>query len=47
MTNTLALFIGGFVVAGILADAVLNGGQNLLFLSRKFVDLSEWLAFWR
>ena len=47
MTNTLAIYLGGIVVLGISADLLLNDGLNLLFLARKFTDMTEWLAFWR
>ncbi|MFM7333981.1 MAG: glyceraldehyde-3-phosphate dehydrogenase [Tabrizicola sp.] len=46
MTNTIALWIGVILVAGIIADVALNGGTALLFLARKFLDLVEWVDFW-
>ena len=47
MTNTLAIYLGLFIVAGLLADFFLTGGTNLLFLAKKFTDMTEWIAFWR
>jgi hypothetical protein len=47
VTNGLALVLGVLIVAAAAADAVLNSGTGLMFLLRKFVDMVEWLAFWR
>jgi hypothetical protein len=47
VTNGLALVLGVLIVAAVAADTLLNGGTALLFLLRKFVDMVEWLAFWR
>jgi hypothetical protein len=46
LTNTIALWLGLVIVAGIIADFALNGGAALLFLARKFLDLMEWVEFW-
>ena len=46
MTNRIALVIGIVLAAGIAADAFANDGAALTFLSRKFVDLIEWVKFW-
>lgn len=46
MTNRIALFLGIVIVAGIAADALANDGAGLEFLSRKFIDLIEWVKFW-
>jgi hypothetical protein len=40
------LVVAGVIVAAIVADAVLNGGEALLFLIRKMVGLVEYLEFW-
>lgn len=47
MTNAIALFIGLCLAAAIGLDLTLNDGAALFFLARKFVDLVEWVAFWR
>lgn len=46
MTNTIALWIGLILLAGIIADVVFNGGIALTFLARRFLDLVEWVDFW-
>ena len=46
MTNIIALWIGILLVIAMLADHFLNGGEALLFLARKFLDLVEWVDFW-
>ena len=46
LTNTIAFWLGLFLLAGIIADLALNGGSALMFLARKFLDLIEWVAFW-
>ena len=47
MTNSLALWIGLSLLAAFIADFALNGGSAVIFLVRKFLDMIEWLAFWR
>jgi hypothetical protein len=47
MPNRLALTLVLLVVLAVLADQVLNDGHAGLFLVRKFVDLVEYLSFWR
>ena len=47
MSNRTAaiLFLG--ICGLIAADLVLNGGNYSVFLARKFLNLVEWVAFWR
>ncbi|MBL9048513.1 MAG: hypothetical protein JNK19_00185 [Tabrizicola sp.] len=47
MTNRIALWIGLILLAAIIADLTLNNGVALTFLVRKFLDLIEWVVFWR
>lgn len=47
MTNTIALFLGLFLIAGVGLDLLANDGAALTFLARKFLRLVEWVAFWR
>lgn len=47
MTNKIALFLGITLLAGILADVVLNSGDALVFLGKELFLLIEYLAFWR
>jgi hypothetical protein len=46
MTNRIALFLGIVIAACVAADAIANDGAALGFLSRKFIDLIEWVKFW-
>ncbi len=47
MTDRIALGLALLLAALIGADLMLNGGESLLFLARKFLDLMEWVEFWR
>ncbi len=47
MTNTIALYLGAALALAIGADLLANEGAALMFTLRKFVDLVEWVAFWR
>lgn len=47
MTNQIALFLGIVIVALIGFDIWMFDGVNLLFLAKKFMELTEWIAFWR
>lgn len=47
MTNTMAIVIGGTIVAALIMDQVLNAGDATLFLVRKMLTLIEYVSFWR
>ncbi|CUH62589.1 hypothetical protein TG4357_00194 [Thalassovita gelatinovora] len=47
MTDHIAIGLGILIAALIGGDFVLTGGDNLLFVAKKFADMLEWLAFWR
>ncbi|WP_431299761.1 hypothetical protein [Tabrizicola sp. BL-A-41-H6] len=47
MTNTIALYLGAALTLAIGADILINDGVGLMFLVRKFLDLVEWVVFWR
>lgn len=47
MTNTLAICMGLAVLGGLAIDAFLTGGDGFMFLASKWIDLLEWIAFWR
>jgi len=47
MTDRVATAFLALVLAALAADYVLNGSAATLFLARKFLDLTDWLAFWR
>ena len=47
LTNRIALWIGLILLAAGIADFALNGGAATTFLMRKFLDMIEWVAFWR
>lgn len=46
MTNRLAAILAGLIVAGLILDQLLGSGLAL-FLARRFLDLVEWMVFWR
>ncbi len=47
MTDRVALYLGLVLAAFIIGDIVLNGGDILLFLAKKFIALMDWVEFWR
>ncbi|MEM7076928.1 MAG: hypothetical protein AAGA28_09925 [Pseudomonadota bacterium] len=47
MTNPVALILGALIALGLGTDYAFYDMQGTLFLSRKLLDLIEWLAFWR
>lgn len=47
MSNRVAIPLLAAILAALAADYLLNGTAATLFLARKFVDLTEYLAFWR
>jgi hypothetical protein len=47
MTNTIAFVLALLVAAAVALDLLANDGVALTFLARKFLDLVEWVVFWR
>lgn len=47
MTNRIALVLGLLITAMIVLDLAVFGSQHMVFLGKKFVELIEWIAFWR
>ncbi|WP_371169931.1 hypothetical protein [Aliiroseovarius sp. 2305UL8-7] len=47
MTNQIALYLGLLIVGLIGTDLIFFDGAALLFLSKKFLAFTEWIAFWR
>jgi hypothetical protein len=47
VTNRIALWIAIILALALLADYELNDGAAFVFLSRKFLDLVDWVVFWR
>lgn len=47
MTNKIAIWLGLLLVLAVVADFLLFGGDNLLFLAKKLFELLDWVAFWR
>lgn len=47
MNTPIALVLATLIVGGLVADTMINGSDHLIFLSKKFLDLLEWVAFWR
>ncbi|WP_333713424.1 hypothetical protein [Yoonia sp.] len=47
MTNKLAIWLALIVAALLAFDFYRYDWANTVFLFRKFIDLIEWMAFWR
>jgi len=47
VTNRIAFWLMVVLAGASAADVILNDGQSLFFLARKFLNLIEWVAFWR
>ena len=47
MTNQLAIVLGVLLFGTIAYDGIANGGENIVFILKKFLELIEWTAFWR
>ena len=47
MTNQIALALAILVIAFFGADYLILDGAMSLFLGKKLLELTEWLAFWR
>jgi hypothetical protein len=47
VTNRIAIFLGLFLIAIIVADIMIYGDEHVIFLAKKLFELIEWIAFWR
>jgi len=47
VTTRLALILGALILLSIGIDLSTNGGQVWLFLLKKFMELINWVIFWR
>ncbi|MEM9012937.1 MAG: hypothetical protein AAGE18_17065 [Pseudomonadota bacterium] len=47
MSNSFALGLGTLIVGLLVADYIWQDFAGVIFLGKRLIDLSEWLAFWR
>lgn len=47
MTNSLALIAGALLIGALISDRFIFDGMVTVFLGKKFLDLTEYLAIWR
>ena len=47
MTNTIAVFLGIFIIGMFAYDDFMLNSDLPQFLMRKLIDLTEYIAFWR
>lgn len=47
MTNQIALSLAAVILICLGVDLFVFDFANSLFLGRKFLELTEWMAFWR
>ncbi|PTN01394.1 hypothetical protein C8N32_1132 [Rhodovulum imhoffii] len=47
MSNSIALGLTILIAVALVADGILFDWDNSFFLTLKFMDLMEWVAFWR
>ncbi|MEP1520037.1 hypothetical protein [Ascidiaceihabitans sp.] len=47
MTNSIAIFLGLFLITIITVDIMVYGSDHVIFLGKKMFELIEWIAFWR
>ena len=47
MDTPIAVSLAAVLLTALGIDALIYGSAHLIFLTKKFVDLIEWVAFWR
>ena len=47
MTNSVAAALAATIILGLILDRIVWQGAGELFLAIKFVDMVDWLEFWR
>lgn len=47
MTNTLSLYLAGLILIALGVDFLLFDWHYSLFWAKKFLEFTEYIAFWR
>ena len=47
MTNRIAIVLGLLLICVVVMDVMFYGTEHIVFLSKKLIDLIDWVAFWR
>ena len=47
ITNRIAIIFAFVIIVALVLDAFLNGWAASTFLARKFLNLIDWVTFWR
>ncbi|MGL4309582.1 MAG: hypothetical protein ACRCSU_03770 [Paracoccaceae bacterium] len=47
MTDRFLIALGLLILALVALDLFANGGEVLVFLTRRIIELTEYLIFWR
>lgn len=47
MTNSVAAALAAMIILGLILDRIFWQGAGELFLAIKFIDMVDWLEFWR
>ncbi|MBQ0803690.1 MULTISPECIES: hypothetical protein [unclassified Sulfitobacter] len=47
MNTPITLVLAALLTIGLVVDTFYFGTEHLIFLTKKFMDLIEWVAFWR
>lgn len=47
MNTPIFIVLATLIVGALVVDGMLYGSDNLIFLTKKFIELIDWVAFWR
>lgn len=47
MSDRVTIIFALCIIGAVIADVVIMGGANVIFLGRKLIELTEYIAFWR
>lgn len=47
MTNRIAIVLALALIAALAIDISQYGSEHIIYLSKKLLELIEWMAFWR
>lgn len=47
MTHKIAVWLGSFIILAMAVDVFFFGDSHLVFLGKKLLELTHWMAFWR
>ncbi len=47
MTHKIAVWLGSLILLALVLNVLMFGDTHMVFLGKKLLELTHWMAFWR